>query len=313
MATVWLKVLIIGLMSVLVSLSGGEVYALGIAKKNVRSFLSGQKVSPVTLNKRGTSLASLRAQAGAAKPIPLQNTKQYRYQKADGYEEKEGEKLAVEPFAHLQKKTDPFGINAKRMQPMLDGEAAPKTHIIRDEKQQSVPFKRVPITQEMSEHFSPELEKSEELAEAVTYHHRWPIEEAQVQRVSSDFGPREHPVTGKVAFHAGIDIAAKAGTPVLASMDGRVNAIGTHARLGKYVRLDHPDGTYSLYGHLKDQKVSHGQVVLQGERIGSVGSTGRSTGPHLDYSLRRNSQPMDPMEVLAIPEELKVRELSALQ
>ena len=311
MAAVLFKLLIIGLMSVLVSLGSGEVYALGIAKKNVRSTLSGQKLSPVSLNRvtRGTSLASLRARAGAAKPIPLQNTQQYRYQKADGYQEDVGEELVIEPFAHVRKKADPFGIEAP-VQPMLKPK---ESHIIRDEVPRMTPFKRVPITQEMSERFSPELEKSEELAEAVTYHHRWPIEESQVQRVSSDFGPREHPVTGKMAFHAGIDIAAKAGTPVRASMDGRVNAIGTHARLGKYVRLDHPDGTYSLYGHLKSQSVSHGQVVLQGEVIGAVGSTGRSTGPHLDYSLRRHSQPMDPMEVLAIPEELKVRELSALR
>lgn len=289
-------------------------YSLSIANKNVRSFLSGQKAVPLN-RKKGISLQQMRS-ANRANAIPLVNQQHYRYKKSDDYDKAAvEEKMKVEPFAHLQKKVDPFGMEAKN-NPFFDmkknGEEKAKSAIIRDQTR-SEPYKKVPLSNAMQEQFSPELERSDALMDEVTYHHRWPIEEKFVQRVSSDFGPRQHPVTGEMAFHAGIDIAAKQGTPVRASMDGKINATGFHARLGNYVRIDHPDGTYSLYGHLKNQKVKDGQVVLQGEVIGSVGSTGRSTGPHLDYSLRRNSQPMNPMEILAIPGELKTREVSSLQ
>lgn len=135
--------------------------------------------------------------------------------------------------------------------------------------------------------------------------HQWPIDPDVKQRLSSDFGPRPDPFTGEEAFHAGIDIAVPAGTPVLASAEGVVSGVGTHPRLGRYVKVTHADDSYSLYGHLQEWDVAEGQRVFAGTRLGEVGMSGRTTGPHLDYSLRKDGMPMDPLDVLHAPFALK--------
>lgn len=127
----------------------------------------------------------------------------------------------------------------------------------------------------------------------------WPIEGDEYTRISSAFGSRRHPVTGKQDFHAGIDIPAPVGTKVLAALDGEVTGVGQHPRLGRYVKITHDDGSYSLYGHLSRYTAKQGARVAAGEVVGMVGSTGRSTGPHLDFSLRRNGKPVNPMPLLA--------------
>lgn len=126
----------------------------------------------------------------------------------------------------------------------------------------------------------------------------WPVANAHY-RISSPYGYRKHPITGKRAFHAGIDIPAPTGTNVLAAMDGEVADVGEHARLGRYVKVSHNDGTYSLYGHLQKWTTQIGRAVKAGDVIGKVGSTGRSTGPHLDFSIRRDGKSFNPMQVLA--------------
>ena len=131
-----------------------------------------------------------------------------------------------------------------------------------------------------------------------TIDHIWPVDENVKSRISSPFGYRTHPVTGKYAFHAGLDIAAPTGTSVLASEQGEVSDIGQHQNLGNYVKVEHADGSYSLYGHLSKITAHPGRKVRQGQKIGEVGSTGRSTGPHLDYSLRKDGEPIDPAKHL---------------
>lgn len=126
----------------------------------------------------------------------------------------------------------------------------------------------------------------------------WPVADAHYA-ISSGYGYRKHPVTGKRAFHAGIDIPAPAGTNVLAAIDGEVTGVGEHPRLGRYVKVSHADGTYSLYGHLQKWQAKQGDAVKAGDVIGKVGNTGRSTGPHLDFSIRRDGKPFNPMTVLA--------------
>jgi hypothetical protein len=126
----------------------------------------------------------------------------------------------------------------------------------------------------------------------------WPVADAHY-RISSPYGYRKHPITGKQAFHAGIDIPAPAGTDVLAAVDGEVTGVGEHPRLGRYVKISHEDGTYSLYGHLQQWKTKMGRIVKAGDVIGKVGSTGRSTGPHLDFSIRRDGKPFNPMQIFA--------------
>lgn len=131
--------------------------------------------------------------------------------------------------------------------------------------------------------------------------HAWPIAANVQQRVSSGFGSRKDPFHGRPAFHGGVDIAAATGTSVLASADGVVSAVEHGARLGKYVSVKHRDGTESTYGHLSAQSVRNGQTVRQGQKLGEVGSTGRSTGPHLDYRIKKNGELFNPMTVLREP------------
>ena len=130
----------------------------------------------------------------------------------------------------------------------------------------------------------------------------WPVDASAQQWVSSPFGQRKDPFTGKPAFHAGVDIAAAKGTYVLASADGRVDSTGIHPRLGKFIRLVHDEETYSLYGHLSQWDVREGETVKAGHPIGRVGSTGRSTGAHLDFSIRKGGKPVNPLDHMSLPD-----------
>jgi murein DD-endopeptidase MepM/ murein hydrolase activator NlpD len=131
--------------------------------------------------------------------------------------------------------------------------------------------------------------------------HIWPIATNVKQELSSGYGMRNDPFHGRPAFHGGIDIAAASGTPVLASAAGIVTKTGTGRGYGNYVLLAHADGTETRYSHLSADDVHEGQRVAQGQKIGRVGSTGRSTGPHLDYRIRKNGQRFDPLTVVRAP------------
>lgn len=113
--------------------------------------------------------------------------------------------------------------------------------------------------------------------------------------LTSGFGYRVHPILGGVRFHAGIDIARPAGTRVIASSDGRVVQAGWASGYGLLVTIDHGRGLQTRYAHLSSLGVAPGQQVRRGDVLGSVGSTGRSTGPHLHYELRLNGQPVSPV------------------
>jgi len=117
-------------------------------------------------------------------------------------------------------------------------------------------------------------------------------------RLTSRFGYRPNPFTGVREFHNGIDVGNIVGTPVTAAMAGRVARTGYHPGLGRYVILAHPDGFQTLYGHLSRIAVSTGTRVLQGTKIGDMGNTGYSTGPHLHFTIFKNSAPVDPLEYL---------------
>ncbi|RUM87684.1 MAG: hypothetical protein DSZ24_05595 [Thermodesulfatator sp.] len=112
--------------------------------------------------------------------------------------------------------------------------------------------------------------------------------------ISSGFGRRRDPFTGKWAFHSGIDIVSYPGTPIKATADGRVIYAGRHAGYGKVVVIRHQYGYSTLYGHLRKIAVRAGQKVKRGQVIGYLGSTGRSTGPHLHYEIRRYGRYLNP-------------------
>ncbi|MEM9155082.1 MAG: peptidoglycan DD-metalloendopeptidase family protein [Cyanobacteria bacterium P01_F01_bin.33] len=101
--------------------------------------------------------------------------------------------------------------------------------------------------------------------------------------ISSGFGYRTHPVTGTHSFHAGVDLAAPTGTPILAALSGEVTFAGARGNLGNAVILDHAQRYRTRYGHMIRVVVRAGDRVRQGQLIGYVGSTGRSTGPHLHF------------------------------
>jgi murein DD-endopeptidase MepM/ murein hydrolase activator NlpD len=120
----------------------------------------------------------------------------------------------------------------------------------------------------------------------------------RVDRVSSVFGNRKDPFTGRLAFHSGIDFAAPNGTDVLAAGAGKVSFVGQISGYGNVVEVTHGNGLITRYGHLSAFLVSEGQTVSTGTAIAKVGSTGRSTGPHLHFEVRRADAPVDPTRYL---------------
>ena len=115
-------------------------------------------------------------------------------------------------------------------------------------------------------------------------------------RLTSPFGYRIDPFTGTRRMHYGIDLANRIGTPVRASMSGTVVVVANHPQgYGNYIVIRHERGYQSLYGHLDKILVRKGQRVSQGQKIGLMGSTGRSTGPHLHFSLYKNYVPVNPL------------------
>jgi murein DD-endopeptidase MepM/ murein hydrolase activator NlpD len=117
-------------------------------------------------------------------------------------------------------------------------------------------------------------------------------------RLTSPFGWRDDPFTGARTYHAALDLAAALGTPVKASMKGTVSSAGQNAVYGKFVIITHSNGYQTMYGHLSAISVAQGTTVEQGAKIGEVGSTGRSTGPHLHFALFKNSRAVNPLEFL---------------
>ncbi len=117
-------------------------------------------------------------------------------------------------------------------------------------------------------------------------------------RLTSKMGFRIDPFTKRRAYHSGIDIANKIGTPIYASQYGRVVFAGYRGNFGKTVIIVHPQGYSTLYGHLDRITVKRGQAVSQGERIGTLGNTGRSTGSHLHFEVHQNGKLVDPLKVI---------------
>ena len=115
-------------------------------------------------------------------------------------------------------------------------------------------------------------------------------------RVNSHFGPRTHPTSGKSSMHRGIDLKMPTGTPIYATADGIVETAGTDTNggFGKLIRIQHSFGFRTYYAHLSKIQVEVGQYVRKGEQIALSGNTGRSTGPHLHYEVRRLWTAMDP-------------------
>jgi murein DD-endopeptidase MepM/ murein hydrolase activator NlpD len=133
----------------------------------------------------------------------------------------------------------------------------------------------------------------------------YPLLPDRSYRISSGFGNRIHPVTRKKSFHAGVDIVAEKGTSVFATASGVVVRTEVDKYIGLVVEIDHLNGFTTLYGHLSGVKVLKGDKVVAGQNIGKVGSSGRATGDHLHYTIKKDGRPLDPSYFLDMLTEVQ--------
>ncbi len=124
----------------------------------------------------------------------------------------------------------------------------------------------------------------------------WPC--PSYTRISDDYGMRIHPTLGIQKMHNGIDLAASSGAAILAAYNGKVVAAAYNSTMGNYVMIDHGSGLYTIYMHASSLSVSTGTEVTKGQKIAAVGSTGRSTGPHLHFGVRLNGSYVSPWNYL---------------
>jgi len=117
---------------------------------------------------------------------------------------------------------------------------------------------------------------------------------------TSNFGYRIDPFTGHQTFHEGVDFAAETGTVINAAASGKVIYADFHPAYGKSVEIDHGNGLVTRYAHSSELLVKEGDLVVRGQRIARVGTTGRSTGPHLHFEVRLNGVPQNPGRFLAV-------------
>jgi murein DD-endopeptidase MepM/ murein hydrolase activator NlpD len=130
----------------------------------------------------------------------------------------------------------------------------------------------------------------------------WPVQ----GHLIGGFGERQDPFSGEGAYHTGVDISAAQGTPAHATADGRVQFAGFYYGYGRLVILNHGNKYETYYAHLSHLSVVEGQEIRRGEQVGLVGSSGRSTGPHLHYEVRLGSAPLNPYRFLNKPQVAEV-------
>lgn len=114
-------------------------------------------------------------------------------------------------------------------------------------------------------------------------------------RLTSGYGMRDHPILRQRSQHNGVDLAAARGTPVYATADGQIGRAQYFGSYGNYVQIEHGGAMQTRYAHLSSYTVNAGETVRKGDLIGYIGSTGRSTGPHLHYEVRVEGEPVDPI------------------
>ncbi|QZY57569.1 M23 family metallopeptidase [Crassaminicella profunda] len=135
------------------------------------------------------------------------------------------------------------------------------------------------------------LDKKENLQEKEML---WPLPD--YKKITSTFGKKVHPKFNKVKMHTGIDIAAPQGKVIVAATDGTVIKAGDLGGYGNAIIIDHGNGLATMYGHCSELLVKEDTKVKKGDEIAKVGSTGFSTGPHLHFEVRKEGEPVDPLE-----------------
>jgi murein DD-endopeptidase MepM/ murein hydrolase activator NlpD len=156
---------------------------------------------------------------------------------------------------------------------------------------------------------SPELEKYLKNIQSTSNASYIPSQWAHTGKINNEFGFRRNPFGGRTyEFHGGMDIDGERGDMVIAPASGVVSEAGWKGGYGNMIEIDHGNGLKTRYGHLSKIEVETGAQITRGQLIGLVGSTGRSTGPHLHYELRVNSRPINPRYFLP-PEPTDIRKL----
>lgn len=132
----------------------------------------------------------------------------------------------------------------------------------------------------------------------------WPVPSSHV--VTSPFGMRRHPVTGKFSFHTGMDISAVPGAEIVSAADGIVRGTGDDSVYGLWILLDHGTGWATFYAHCSVLLVSPGDMISKGQKIAEAGNTGMSTGSHLHFEVRQKGKLIDPLGGVELPEGVMV-------
>ncbi|MCT4564192.1 MAG: M23 family metallopeptidase [Maledivibacter sp.] len=145
---------------------------------------------------------------------------------------------------------------------------------------------------EKYDEFAKEVEKQLKYLDAVP--DSWPV----IGKITSKFGYRIHPISNRRQFHKGLDIANKSGSNITAAASGIVTYSGWNGGYGKVIIVSHGYGYKSVYAHNKNNLVNVGDRVKKGQVIAELGSTGRSTGPHVHFEVRYNGKQIDPLGVL---------------
>ena len=180
--------------------------------------------------------------------------------------------------AEAQKLLDQINADAEEVNRQLDAESAAASEI-----QAEIARKQKQLEEER---------KQNNIVISSETGYLWPL--PGYYQLTSQFGYRIHPITGKPHSHTGIDIPAPGGTSILAAKSGQVITSARHSSYGEYVVIDHGNGNSTLYAHMSSRAVSEGQMVTQGQVIGYVGTTGSSTGNHLHFEVRDNYTRVDP-------------------
>ena len=152
--------------------------------------------------------------------------------------------------------------------------------------------------EEASAHIAAQLKGLQASSSQAPYSMVWPCPSGYT--VTSPYGMRVHPITGEKTLHSGVDILADEGNSVIAAADGQVAAVGYDEVNGKYILIDHGGKAATLYAQLKQYDVQVGDTVIAGQTIGQVGSTGRSTGPHLHFEIRIDGEAVSPNAYVGI-------------
>ena len=173
----------------------------------------------------------------------------------------------------------------------------PKNDLI---KESGVGGPYIPIEQESLDELLRLSEKYSNLLQNVPLN--WPVR----GKVTSPYGRRRDPFTGRRAFHEGMDIKNKRGTKIKATAAGVVKRVSyDRGGYGWYLVIDHKNGFETIYGHFKKILVKKGEKVKRGDVIGLMGSTGRSTGSHVHYEIRLNGKPINPKKYLSVADHIK--------